>query len=122
MSNKQRNVQRECAVNTLHIGSTDVMGGRFTGYYTQRALEKTHTAETAVWNRTTDNPGVHSMRPGRFLASLSYCGCQRIRYQVEARGAYRLGGVGLAPGDWFERADVVHLHLIHNDAYFGILS
>lgn len=108
-------------MNILHISSTDRMGGRFTGYYMQQALEQPHTVEMAVWNRTTDNPGVYSMRPSKFFR-FSTAVARRCDNKLGLEGLTGLGGWALPTRDYFKRADVVHLHLIHNDAYFSILS
>jgi len=108
-------------MNILHISSTDLMGGRFTGYYMQQALEQTHTVEMAVWNRTTDNPGVHSMRPGRFFR-LPTVVVRRCDDKLGLEGLTGLAGWALPIRDYFKRADIVHLHLIHNGPYFSILS
>jgi len=97
------------------------MGGRFTGYYMQQALAQIHTVEMAVWNRTTDNPGVHSMRPSRWFR-LPTAVARRCDDKLGLEGLTGLGGWALPIRDYFKRADVVHLHLIHNDAYFSILS
>lgn len=108
-------------MNILHISSTDLMGGRFTGYYMQQVLEQTHTVEMAVWNKTTDNPGVHSMRPSKWLR-LPTAVARRCDDKLGLEGLTGWGGWALPFRDYFKRADVVHLHLIHNDAYFSILS
>jgi glycosyltransferase involved in cell wall biosynthesis len=108
-------------MNILHISSTDLMGGRFTGYYMQQALKKTHRVEMAVWNQTIDNPGVHSLRPGKWFR-LPNAFVRRCDDTLGLEGLTGMGGWALPIRDYFKRADVVHLHLIHNDAYFSILS
>ena len=97
------------------------MGGRFTGFYMQQVLGQIHSVEMAVWNRTTDNPRVHSMRPGR-LFRLPITVAKRCDDKLGLEGLTGLGGWALPIRDYFKRADVVHLHLIHNEAYFSILS
>jgi glycosyltransferase involved in cell wall biosynthesis len=108
-------------MNILHISNTDLIGGRFTGYYMQQALGQIHNVEMAVWDRTTDNPGVHSMRPGRWFR-LPTAIARRCDNKLGLEGLIGPGGWALPNQDYFKRADIVHLHLIHNDAFFSILS
>jgi glycosyltransferase involved in cell wall biosynthesis len=108
-------------MNILHISSTDLVGGRFTGYYMQQVLGHDHTVEMAVWNRTSDNPSVHSLRPGKWLRNIEDV-VRRFDNKLGLEGLTGLEGWTLPFKDYFKRADVVHIHLIHNAAYFSILS
>lgn len=108
-------------MNILHISNTDLMGGRFTGYSMQQALGPGHSVEMAVWNRTADNPSVHLMRQGTWLR-IPAAIARRFDDRLGLEGLTRLGGWSLPGRDYFKRADVVHLHLIHNDANISLLS
>jgi glycosyltransferase involved in cell wall biosynthesis len=109
-------------VNILHISRTDLEGGRFTGYYMQDSLDETYRVDMAVWNRTTESDHVHQMPPDntafRFLAS----NVMRFGNRVGLDGLTGSGGWVLPTRDYFKRADIVHLHLIHNDVNLSVLS
>jgi glycosyltransferase involved in cell wall biosynthesis len=108
-------------MNILHISSTDLMGGRFTGLYMQKILGETHNVGMAVWNKTTEKQGVYSLRPNRrFNIPIDFA--RRLDNKLGLEGLTGIAGWLLPIQDYFKRADVVHLHLIHNDAYFSILS
>ena len=98
------------------------MGGRFNGYCMQESLDKSYNVEMAVWNRTSQNPRVHLMPPGnpalRFLAQ----NIMRLGGRMGLDGLTGSGGWVLPTYDYFKRADVVHLHLVHNYSNFSILS
>jgi glycosyltransferase involved in cell wall biosynthesis len=109
-------------MNILHISNTDLVGGRFTGYYMQQALDKSYNVEMAVWNRITQNSHVHQMPPTnpvlRFFATTT----MRLGGRVGLDGLPGSSGWVLPTRDYFKQADVVHLHLIHNNANFSVLS
>jgi len=109
-------------MNILHVSSTDLMGGRFTGYYMHQALEEIHAVEMAVWNKTTDNPSVHSMRDSRFFLCFPSTFVRRFDNKLGLEGLTGLAGWILPFQEYFKRADIVHLHLIHNGPYSSILS
>jgi len=87
----------------------------------QQALRHIHTVEMAVWNRTADNPRVHLMRQNKWLR-IPAAIARRCDDKLGLEGLTRLGGWALPSRDYFKRADVVHLHLIHNDANVSLLS
>jgi glycosyltransferase involved in cell wall biosynthesis len=109
-------------VNILHISNTDLAGGRFNGYYMQQLLDRSYNVEMVVWNKTTQSSHVHRMPPGnpvlRFFAKTT----MRFGGRVGLDGLTGSGGWVLPTRDYFKRADVVHLHLIHNYTNFSILS
>lgn len=108
-------------MNILHVSHTDLVGGRFTGYYMQHALGQAHSVEMAVWNRTADNPRVHALRPSHtFRRPVAVA--RRCDNRLGLEGLTGAGGWILPRREYFNRADVVHLHLVHNDAYFSVLS
>ncbi|MDO9085186.1 MAG: glycosyltransferase [Anaerolineaceae bacterium] len=108
-------------MNILHVNSTDLVGGRFTGYYMQQALKKNHTVEMAVWNRTKDNLNVYSMKPGNWFR-FPYIIIRKFEDKLGLEGLTGLAGWTLSNKDYFKRADIVHLHLIHDGPYFSPLS
>ena len=109
-------------MNILHINCTDLVGGRFTGYYMQESLDKSDNVEMAVWDRTTKSAHVYRLPPSnaalRFLAT----NAMRFGNRVGLDALIGFGGWVLPSRDYFKRADVVHLHLIHNNANLSILS
>ncbi len=109
-------------MNILHINQTDVIGGRFNGYNMQQALDKSCNVEMAVWNRTSQSPHVHIMPPCNSVLRFFALNTIRIGDRLGLDGLVDSGGWLLPTRDYFERADVVHLHLIHNRANLSILS
>lgn len=109
-------------MNILHINNTDLIGGRFNGYYMQKALTDPYNAEMAVWKHTSSSPHVHLMPPRnpalRFIAH----NIMRADGRLGLEGLAGSGGWMLPACDYFKRADIVHLHLIHNYTNFSILS
>lgn len=109
-------------MNILHINHTDLMGGRFNGYYMQQSLDKSCNVEMAVWNKTTQSTYVHRMPPDNPILRFFALNTMRLGVRVGLDGLTGYGGWVLPNRDYFKRADVVHLHLIHNHGNFSILS
>lgn len=109
-------------MNILHISNTDLIGGRFNGYYMQQSPDKTCNVEMAVWNRTTSSPYVHQMPPQNSVLRFFALNIMRLCGLAGLDGLTGSGGWCLPEYDYFKRADVVHLHLIHNYTNFSILS
>jgi len=109
-------------VNILHISYNDLVGGRFNGYCMQQSLDKSYKVEMAVWNKSSQSSHVHLIPPSnpvlRFIAET----IMRLGGRVGLDGLTGSGGWVLPTCDYFKRADVVHLHLIHNYTNFSILS
>jgi glycosyltransferase involved in cell wall biosynthesis len=76
----------------------------------------------AVWNRTTENAGVHSIRQSNFLLRSPANFIGKCDDKLGLEGLTGMAGWALPFEDYFKRSDVVHLHLIHNGPYFSILS
>lgn len=108
-------------MNILHISNTDLAGGRFTGYYMQQVIGQSHNVEMAVWNKTSNNSKVHSLKSGPFL-QLSDRIIQKLDRKLGLEGLIGQGGRSLAKRSYFKNADIIHLHLIHNDSFFSPLS
>ncbi len=108
-------------MNILHLSSTDNIGGRFTGYSMQEALSPKHKVEMAVWNRTTSNPWIHSLKPNRLFRILINL-IRKLDHNLGFEGLMGISGWILPEQDFFKRSDILHLHLIHNDAFFSVLS
>lgn len=109
-------------MNILHISNTDLVGGRFTGYYMQQSLEKSYNVEMAVWNKTSQSSYVHLIPPGNRLLRFIAESVMRLNGRIGLEGLAGSGGWLLPTCDYFKRADVIHLHLIHNFTNFSILS
>jgi glycosyltransferase involved in cell wall biosynthesis len=109
-------------LNILHISNHDLIGGRFTGYAMQELPGPSFHVEMAVWNKSTPGARVHLLPPQnpgwRFLAA--------AQMKIDNRlGLERLTGFGgwlLPATDYFKRADVIHLHMIQNNANMSVLS
>jgi len=111
-------------VNILHVSSTDLVGGRFTGYYMHKVADSAeHRFTMAVWDRESDSPSVCQLRPAR--SSILRKPRSALRLLDRALGLEGLTGLGsfVYPfRRFFKQADVVHLQLIHNSAFFSILA
>jgi glycosyltransferase involved in cell wall biosynthesis len=109
-------------MNILHINNTDLIGGRFSGYYMQQSLDNSYNVEMAVWDKKSRSSHVNLIPPGnhvlRFLASQ----IMKLGFRLGLDGLTGSGGWLLPTRDYFKRADIVHLHLIHNSTNFSILS
>ena len=80
-------------------------------------------AEMAVWLKSSDLPHIHCLHPLRpslpwFWAKIA----ERFDARLGLEGLSGIGGSIVSNQSYFHCADVVHLHLIHNDAFFSILS
>jgi glycosyltransferase involved in cell wall biosynthesis len=98
------------------------MGGRFNGYYMQQLLGKSCNVEMAVWNKTTQSSYVHRTPPENPVLRFFALNTMRLGDRVSLDGLTEYGGWFLPYRDYFKRADVVHLHLIHNHSNVSILS
>jgi len=109
-------------MNILHINNTDLIGGRFNGYNMLHSPDKSFNVEMAVWKKESHSAYVYKLPPTnsalRFVASLT----AKLSLKI---GLDKLTGNSgrLLPGcDYFKRAEIIHLHLIHNLPNFSILS
>ena len=109
-------------MNILHVSNTDLAGGRFTGYYMQRALDGSHAVEMAVWDKKGESAAVHRIPPGNRVLRFFAQGLMRMGGRLGLDGLSGSGGWILPFCDYFNRTDVVHLHLIHNYTNISILS
>lgn len=109
-------------MNVLHVTNTDLAGGRFTGFYMQRALGAEHQVEMAVWTRTSASAHVHQLPPGNSVLHALAGAVGGIADRAGFDGLLGTSGWLLPNAAFFRDADVVHLHLIHSRANFSILS
>lgn len=109
-------------MNILHVNSHDLHGARFNGYEMQNSIGDGHNVEMAVWEKASSNSNVYFIPPNNIL--LKYL--TRLMITITARlGFDRLfgyGGIILPFKNYFKKADIVHLHLIHNYSNLSILS
>lgn len=109
-------------MNILHINNTDLAGGRFNGFYMQELLDEPYNVEMVVWNKESQNSNVHKSAPKNSV--LHFFTKNIIRLTVRL-GFDRLAGYSgwlLPYMDYFKRADIIHIHQIHNHPNFSILS
>jgi len=110
-------------LNILHVSNTDLTGGRFTGYYMNGALDHDDHAAMAVWNRLSDLPHCHGLRPPKpSFRWLWANAAKRMDARLGLEGLTGMGGGLLAGKSYFRDSDIIHLQLIQNDAFFSILS
>jgi len=111
-------------MDIVHVSRTDLVGGRFNGYYMNAALaELGHSASMIVWQKESESDWVHSCFPdshslSRHTLKLS----NRIDRSIDLDGLTGLGGLLLSKQPKFQTADLLHLHLIHDSPWFSPLS
>jgi len=109
-------------VNILHISNNDIVGGRFNGYYMQQSLDESFNVGMAVWNKTTQNPHIHLLPPGNPLLRLFTATMMKFDNRLGLERLTGFSGWLLPRYDYFKRADVIHLHMIQNNANISVLS
>ena len=111
-------------MNILHVSGIDIIGGRFTGCYMQQEVDEAdYHFEMAVWSKISDNPNVHQIKDRKrglfwFLNAIAW----RLNGLLALEGLIGLGGFVLPFQPYFQRADIIHLHLIHDMPYFSMLA
>jgi glycosyltransferase involved in cell wall biosynthesis len=110
-------------MNILHISSHDLHGSRFNGYDMQYVISNQHNVEMAVWEKTSNNLKVHKIPPSdnhifKFLTALIITFTARLGFDR----LFGFAGYILPFKTFYKKADIVHLHLIHNYSNFSILS
>jgi glycosyltransferase involved in cell wall biosynthesis len=109
-------------MNILYISNTDLVGGRFTGYYMQHSLDNSDNVEMAVWKKISQSSHVHLIPPNNVIMRFITEAIIKVSFRI---GLDRLIGFGswiLPKCEYFKQADIVHLHLIHNSCNLSILS
>jgi len=109
-------------MNILHINNTDLTGGRFNGFYMQQSLDDSFNVEMVVWNKESLNSNIHQSPPSNPILHFFAKNIMRISVRL---GFDRLAGFSgwlLPYMDYFKRADIIHIHQIHNHPNFSILS
>jgi len=109
-------------MNILHINNTDISGGRFNGYYMKKSLDKSFNVEMVVWNKESHNSNVYQSPPDYPLLRFFALNFDRVCVRLGFDGLTGLIGWILPFQDYFKRADIVHIHQIHNHPNFSILS
>jgi glycosyltransferase involved in cell wall biosynthesis len=109
-------------MNILHINNTDLAGGRFNGYYMKQSLDKSFNVEMVVWNKKSQNSNVHQSPPDHPVLRFFALNIERIGVRLGFDGLTGIIGWILPFQDYFKRADIIHLHQIHNHPNFSILS
>lgn len=109
-------------MNILHVSNTDVAGGRFTGFYMNEALGAGDRAEMAVWHQTSCAAHVNRIPPANTLLRMAARSAMYVDGKLGLDGLAGTGGWLMPSSASFQRSDVVHLHLIHNNANFSLLS
>ena len=110
-------------MNILHINSHDLHGSRFNGFDMQYVINNKHHVEMAVWEKTSNNTNVHNIPPSsshvlKYLTSKIITFTARLGFDR----LFGFAGAILPFKLFFKKADIVHLHLIHNYTNFSIFS
>ena len=111
-------------MKVLHVSRTDLVGGRFTGYYMHQALsDQVGSSMMSVWQKESDSSWVYSCFPPKPSFSWLMNGIvSRIDRGLALEGLTGIGGWRLSQQPEFKSADLVHLHLIHDSPWFSPLA
>lgn len=106
----------------LHINNTDLIGKRFNGYSLIEPFRQMgHTLEQAVWDKHSDNDSVWPIVSKRnFLVRWLNRKAHGIEKRLSLQSVFYLSPLLLLFNRRFWKADIIHLHLIHNE-FFSIL-
>lgn len=109
-------------MNILHISSTDLVGGRFNGFFMEKSLGGCHEVEMAVWKKQSRSDKVHYIPPSnRFFHFISDL-FMKVSSRMGIDGLMGIGGYLLPFTQYFKRADIIHIHLIHGFSNISLLS
>lgn len=109
-------------MNILHINNNDLAGGRFNGFYMNKSLDKSFNVEMVVWNKESQEPSVHWAPPKNRVLRFIALNIMRITARLGFDGLAGFSGWVLPFMDYFKKADIIHIHQIHHDPNFSILS
>ncbi|MDZ4169161.1 MAG: glycosyltransferase [Coriobacteriia bacterium] len=101
-------------LNVLHVNDADLRGKNFNGYDLLVDLRRYGIrGKQAVLNKLSDNPDVFSLCASDADRRL-HDAVWRVEIEHSMNDVLFPWGKVLAESDEFQRADVVHFHLIHN--------
>jgi Glycosyltransferase len=109
-------------MNILHINYSDIIGARFTGYYMQQSLDSSYNVEMAVWEKLSQSSFVHPIPPSNSIIHKLTNFMMKLSSRIGFDRLFGYGGWLLAKTDYFKKADIIHIHLIHNFSNLSILS
>ena len=109
-------------MNILHINYTDLAGGRFTGLYMNSVNENDVKIEIAVWNKKSDYTRVKLLPPKNKFIHFILNKFMLFASRLSFDGLLGSSGFLIENEDYFKKADVIHIHLIHGFSNFSILS
>lgn len=106
----------------LHVNYTDLVGGRFTGYYMQQYLDDSYSVEMAVWDKRSKCDSVKIIPPNNTFLHVIIDRLIKFSSRFGLDRLLGFGGYAMQKESYFKEADIVHIHLIHNFSNFSILS
>ena len=109
-------------MNILHINYTDLSGGRFTGLYMNSVTENDVKIETAVWSKKSAYTRVKLLPPKNKFIHFFLNKFMLFASRLSFDGLLGSSGFLIENEDYFKKADVIHIHLIHGFSNFSILS
>lgn len=109
-------------INVLHINPSDTHGGRFSGFeMISKGKPYGINAEMLVWDKFSSSQSVHYVPPSnvflRFLVKFT----SKIANRIGFDGLFNFSAISILFTKQFKRADIIHLHLIHNFCNFSLL-
>lgn len=105
----------------LNITSTDLVGGRFNGMYLNKYTDK-FDSNLLVWKKTSVSKHVFATPPENKIFHHITNIFLRLSNRFSLDGLLGFGGFLIKNKSYFIEADVIHIHMIHGESNFSILS
>mgnify|MGYP006103412501 CR=1 FL=1 len=110
-------------MNVLHINYSDIIGGRFNGYYMLGRPNDTLNSNMAVWRKKSKRKEVYLLPPHNKVLKFIIEKCIRLGAKLGLDHLISIFGfLLLSKQKYFKAADIIHLHIIHGDTNLSVLS
>jgi glycosyltransferase involved in cell wall biosynthesis len=106
-------------VKVLQINQSDLVGSRFQNLAIRDLLgERGIDSKHLVWNKKSDLPSVRQMFDRPWIRSLNRRIGEFEKWQ-STHSMYQFQSMFLPSDPWFQEADVIHYHIVH-DGFFSL--
>ena len=110
-------------MNILHINYSDIIGGRFNGYYMLGKSDDMLNPNMAVWRKKSNRKNVYLLPPHNKVLKFVIEKCIHLGAKLGLDHLISIFGfLLLSKQKYFKAADIIHLHIIHGDTNLSILS
>lgn len=105
-------------INVLHINYSDIIGARFNGFYMLEGNDDESVSfSMAVWEKKSQRNDVYELPPYSKLIKKIVWFLLHVLYKFGNDHLTSIAGYYLlSRTDYYKKADVVHLHIIHGDS------